>query len=111
VQGRVSARVSQPGPAIKSFRVAFRTACTGAGSRIVCYATSVEPPLAISSVRRFLRAAAMQMTGHKTRSVFERYNIASAGDLRRGRQAARRRDRDNFRDNQPNSAIRVESLK
>jgi hypothetical protein len=31
----------------------------------------------------------MQMTGHKTRSVFERYNIVSAGDLR---DAARRLD-------------------
>ena len=31
----------------------------------------------------------MQMTGHKTRSVFERYNIVSPGDLR---DAARRLD-------------------
>ena len=29
------------------------------------------------------------MTGHKTRSVFERYNIVSAGDLR---EAAKRLD-------------------
>ena len=32
---------------------------------------------------------AMQLTGHKTRAVFERYNIVSAGDLR---DAARRLD-------------------
>ena len=31
----------------------------------------------------------MQMTGHRTRSVFERYNIVSGGDLR---DAARRLD-------------------
>jgi hypothetical protein len=31
----------------------------------------------------------MQLTGHKTRSVFERYNIVSDGDLR---EAARRLD-------------------
>lgn len=31
----------------------------------------------------------MQMTGHKTRSVFERYNIVSDGDLR---EAARKLD-------------------
>jgi hypothetical protein len=32
---------------------------------------------------------AMQLTGHKTRSVFERYNIVSSGDLA---DAARRLD-------------------
>ena len=47
----------------------------------------------------------MQTTGHKTRSVFERYNMVSAGDLR---EAA---DRDNFRDNREKSAIGLESLK
>ena len=31
----------------------------------------------------------MQMAGHKTRSVFKRYNIVSVGDLR---EAARRLD-------------------
>ena len=37
----------------------------------------------------------MQMTGHKTRSVFERYNIVSPGDLR---EAARKLDERQHRD-------------
>ena len=38
-----------------------------------------------------LERVAMQLTGHKTRSVFERYNIVSAGDYQ---DAVRRLDAD-----------------
>ena len=79
-------RAGQP---IKSFRVAFRTACTDAGCP-----GRVLHDFRRTAVRNLVRAGipervAMQMTGHKTRSVFERYNIVSAGDLR---EAAKRLD-------------------
>jgi hypothetical protein len=38
-----------------------------------------------SSVTAFPSAWQMQITGHKTRSVFERYNIVSTGDLQTAR--------------------------
>jgi integrase len=83
---RVFHRSGRP---IKSFRVAFRTACTGAGCP-----GRVLHDFRRTAVRNLVRAGipervAMQMTGHKTRSVFERYNIVSAGDLR---EAAKRLD-------------------
>ena len=79
-------RAGQP---IKSFRVAFRSACTEAGCP-----GRVLHDFRRTAVRNLVRAGipervAMQMTGHKTRSVFERYNIVSAGDLR---EAAKRLD-------------------
>jgi integrase len=77
------------GHPIKSFRAAFRTACRDAGCP-----GRVLHDLRRTAVRNLVRAGipervAMQMTGHKTRSVFERYNIVSVGDLR---DAARRLD-------------------
>ena len=77
------------GTPIRSFRVAFRTAWTGAG-RPGC----VLHDFRRTAVRNLVRAGipervVMQMTGHETRSVIERYNIVSAGDLR---EAAQRLD-------------------
>ena len=83
---RVFHRAGRP---IKTFRVAFRTACAAAGCP-----GRVLHDLRRTAVRNLVRAGipervAMQLTGHKTRSVFERYNIVSAGDLR---EAAKRLD-------------------
>jgi integrase len=83
---RVFHRSGRP---IKSFRVAFRSACAAAGCP-----GRVLHDFRRTAVRNLVRAGipervAMQMSGHKTRSVFERYNIVSVGDLR---EAAKRLD-------------------
>lgn len=78
---------------IKNFYRAWRTACLNAGlgykaedGRTV--ASRIVHDLRRTAVRNLVRAGvpervAMTMTGHKTRSVFERYSITSEGDLDR----------------------------
>ena len=78
------------GKQIGDFRKSWKTACqkTGLPGRI-------PHDFRRTAVRNLVRAGvpervAMQMTGHKTRSVFDRYNIVSEGDLV---EAARRLDK------------------
>jgi len=77
------------GKPIKSFRRAWRSACKQAG-----LPGMIPHDFRRTAVRNLVRVGipervAMTMTGHKTRSVFERYNIVSPGDLT---EAARKLD-------------------
>ena len=77
------------GRPIKRFDKTWKIAATAAG-----YPWTIPHDLRRCGVRNLVRAGvsegvAMQMTGNKTRSVFERYNIVSEGDYR---DAARRID-------------------
>jgi len=86
---RTVRRASQKPRPIGSFRKRWIEACRAAGCP-----GRIPHDFRRTAVRNLVRAGipervAMMMTGHKTRSVFERYNIVSPGDLR---DAARKLD-------------------
>jgi integrase len=92
-KGRGGAKAPKP---IRSLNKAWKVACTAAG----CPAR-IPHDFRRTAVRNMVRRGvpervAMQLTGHKTRSVFERYNIVSGGDLRAagGQLGGVDRDRD-----------------
>lgn len=84
--GRGGEKTARP---IIAFTKAWQTACRAAGCP-----GRLPHDLRRTAIRSFVRSGtsenvAMRLSGHKTRSVFDRYDIVSGDDLR---EAARRLD-------------------
>jgi integrase len=92
---------SRAGERRRDFRKAWKTVCTAAG-----VPGRIRHDFRRTAVRNMVNAGvpervAMTITGHKTRSVFDRYHIVSPGDL----QDAARRLTGTFRAQSPPKAV------
>src|ERR1019366_7438181 len=111
----------QKGEPVGDFRKAWATACVAAGmGQFVCdrcnqpvsghtcevckcetrYAGRIFHDFRRAAVRNMVRAGvpervAMTISGHKTRSIFDRYNIVNEADLRQAMQRTQAYLRDN----------------
>ena len=84
-QGRIVRRVfHRDGRPIKDFRRAWKTACEAAGCP-GCIPHDFRRTAARNLIRTGVSdKVAMELTGHKARSVFDRYDIVNEADLREG---------------------------